>query len=88
MASLMPGVLAFPVLPYFKGEGPATPLGLRVGALKDLGLTLSLMLKLPFKVPLGQRGTNVLSPRCHAVVGALWSAAPFNIRPENAQEAV
>lgn len=84
----MPRVLAFPVLPYFEGEGPATPLGLWVGALKDLGLTWSLMLKLPFEVPPGQRGTNVLSPRCHAVVGALWSAAPFNIRPDNTQEAV
>lgn len=57
MASLM----AFPVLPYFEGEDPATPPGLWVGALKDFGLTLSLMLKLLFEVPPCQRGTNVLS---------------------------
>ena len=88
MALLMPCVLAFPVLPYFEGEGPATPPGLWIDALKDFGLTWSLMLKLPFEVPPGQHGTNVLSLRCHTVMGVLWSTAPFNVRPDNTWEAV
>lgn len=88
MALPMPCVLSLPVLPYFEAEGPATPPGLWAGALKDFGLTWSLMLKLPFKVPLGQRGTSILSSQCHMVMGVLWRAASFNIRPDYTGEAV